>query len=170
MNNVYGDAGYFCIPNVGLEVPLYNKGKLKSAQSLVDKENSAVLCKKWKNGHCDYVVDHAGQGFDKIKKCTIEMPAFIVTEDSTQYYSCVGILKGINTKQDLITSSGQSLPKIKWADLCAYCCDDMFERNITMVFFKKGVKVDRNIFKRRVAQDTNAEVEVKKEENVVVWE
>ena len=39
----------------------------KNAQSLVDKEDTAVLCKKWKNGHCDYIADHAGQGFDKIK-------------------------------------------------------------------------------------------------------
>lgn len=144
---VYGDAGYFYIPDLNVQVPLYNKGNRPNAQDVVDRENSALLCRNFRGGHCSYVADHASQGFNKIKKCTLDTLAYIVTETSTQFYYCVGVAIGRNTGTDLVTNSGQRVSRIAWADLCAYCCNDTSGKNISMVFFKAGPRLNYPLFK-----------------------
>lgn len=144
---VMGDAGFLYIPGVNLKVPLYYKSKTKNSQAVVDEENSALYCQKYKGGHCDYIADHAGQGFDAIKRCTIGMLAFIVTPNSTTYYECVQITKGENRKSSLVTIGGQNVHKIKWANLCCYTCNDSEGKSITMVFFNGSYKVDKQLFK-----------------------
>lgn len=148
-NIVYGDAGFFAIPDLKVWLPVYDyKKHKKNQQSYVDKENSGILCRKWRNGHCDYVADHASQGFDKIKKCNLNTMAVIQTPTETQWYYCVAIMPGVNSGTSLTTCTGQELRKVKWADLCAYTCNDATARPITMVFFKKGMKQNMAAFDR----------------------
>lgn len=143
---IFGDAGYFYIPDANLRVPLYDKAKRKNAQDVVDAENSALLCRKFKGGHCDYIADHAHQGFKTIKKCPLGSVAYIVTPTSTQFYTCIAMMNGTNLSNNLKTLTGQKLSNIRWADLCAYCCNDDTGKNISMVFFKAGLKLPYNLF------------------------
>ena len=143
---IMGDAGFLYIPGVNLKVPLYDKSKTKNSQAVVDAKNSAIYCRKFKGGHCDYIVDHASQGFDAIKRCTLGMGAYIVKPDSTTYYECVQITNGVNKKTSLVTIGGQNVHKIKWADLCCYTCNSADGKDIAMVFFKTGYKINKQLF------------------------
>lgn len=143
----YGDAGVFYIPSVGVKLPIYDKNTQKSAQDIVDAENSGVICHSFNGAHCDYICDHADQGFDAIKSCKIGTAAFVVTDNSSQVYNCVAIMTGENNKTNLVTITGQKFTTIKWADLCAYCCNDASGKSITMVFFKKGDLYNFNMFR-----------------------
>ena len=135
----YGTAGRFIIQDVGVSVPLYFRAK-GNGQDVVDREDSALLYPKFRGG-CDQVADHSAQGFDKIKQCKLGTFAAIQTPNSTQVYLCIAISTGTNTGNDLITTGGLKASKCKWADLCAYCCNDAQGKSISMVFFKKWMKV-----------------------------
>ena len=142
----YGDAGLLVLPWQNFSVPLYDGNAVKNSQALVDAENSAVIKRKWRGGHCDYIADHAGQGFDIIRRCTyVNMQAIVQTPKSSRIYNWVATMLGRNTG-NLITCSGQGLAKIKWADLCLYTCNDAAGKNITMVFFKLSETINRPIY------------------------
>ena len=142
----YGNAGVLILPWQGFAVPLYDGNAVKNSQALVDAENSAVIKRKWRGGHCDYIADHAGQGFDIIRKCTIaNLQAIIQTNTRSQIYNWVATMNGRNTG-NLITCTGQSLSSVKWADLCLYTCNDHEGKNITMVFFKLSETINRPIY------------------------
>lgn len=145
MSTFYGTAGRFIIQDAGISLPLYLKEK-SSGQDIVDRENSALLCKKFRGG-CDYVADHAAQGFDRIRQCKWGTMAMIQTPTGTQIYMCVAMSMGTNTGTDLVTLSGARVSRCQWADLCAYCCNDERGRDITMVFFKKWMKVGHPVIK-----------------------
>lgn len=144
----YGDAGCLYIPDINTLVPLYDKAGLsqKQSQALVDRADSAVLCRRYGGGHCDYIADHAAQGFEAIKKCNLYTVAVIQTPGAAQCYQCVAVMPGKNTGRNLITCTGQSLKKVKWADLCCYTCNDDKGINITMVFFKKTIRYPYPIY------------------------
>ena len=137
--HVYGDSGFFYIPELDFSIPLYESNKKISGQAIVDRENSGVLSRHFGGGHCDYIADHASQGFDIIKKCKIGTVAVFQTKNKTIQYSCVAIMPGTNIKKNLITCCGQKLTNVNWADLVCYCCNDSAGVSITMVFFKKTV-------------------------------
>lgn len=142
----YGDAGALILPWQGFAVPLYDGNAVKNSQALVDAEDSAVIKRRWRGGHCDYIADHAGQGFDIIRKCTIvNLQAIIQTNTRSQIYNWVATMNGRNTG-NLITCTGQSLSNVKWADLCLYTCNDAAGKNITMVFFKLSETINRPIY------------------------
>lgn len=143
----YGDAGFFYISDLSLSLPLYERTKKMTGQTIVDNENSAELFRHFNGGHCDYIADHASQGFDAIKKCTIGMAAVIQTRTNATIYQCVAIMPGTNIKTNLVTCTGQYLTKVKWADLCCYCCNDDKGKDITMVFFKKTATMNKPIYK-----------------------
>lgn len=142
----YGNAGVLILPWQGFAVPLYDGNAVKNSQALVDAEDSAVIKRRWRGGHCDYIADHAGQGFDIIRKCTIaNLQAIIQTNTRSQIYNWVATMNGKNTG-NLITCTGQSLSNVKWADLCLYTCNDAAGKNITMVFFKLSEIINRPIY------------------------
>lgn len=142
----YGDAGLLVLPWQNFSVPLYDGNAVKNSQALVDAENSAVIKRKWRGGHCDYIADHAGQGFDIIRRCTyVNMQAIVQTPKSSRIYNWVATMLGRNTG-NLITCTGQSLSSVKWADLCLYTCNDAAGKNITMVFFKLSETINRPIY------------------------
>ena len=147
----YGDAGCLYIPDINILIPLYDKSGLsqKQSQALVDRADSAVLCRRYGGGHCDYIADHAAQGFEVIKKCNLFTVAVIQTPDAAQCYQCVAVMPGTNTGSNLLTCTGQSLKKVKWADLCLYTCNDATGKNITMVFFKKSIRYPYPIYPAR---------------------
>lgn len=126
------------IPDVDVKIPLYESSKMIKAQEIVDNENSGFLCRKFRGGHCDYIADHSSQGFNKIRGCKLFDLAIIQTDKDTQVYSCIMATTGTNTGKELVTFTGQKLSKIKWADLCCYCCNDLNGKSITMIFFKKS--------------------------------
>lgn len=142
---IYGTAGRFIIQNVDVDIPLYLRTKGKE-QAIVDEANSALLYPRFGGGHCDYICDHAAQGFDRIKRCPLGAVAFILTPTSTQFYTCVALTTGTNTGKNVVTLAGQKLTNIKWADLCAYTCNDDKGVSVSMVFFKKGLKLPYNLF------------------------
>ena len=156
----YGNAGVLILPWQGFAVPLYDGNAVKDSQTLVDNENSAVIKRKWRGGHCDYIADHAAQGFDIIRHCTyVNLQAVIQTPTRTQIYNWVATMLGKNTG-NLTTCTGQNLEKIKWADLCLYTCNDIEGKNITMVFFKLQEEIDRavfNIIEDQILNNSNKE-------------
>ena len=134
------------LPWQNFSMPLYDGNAVKNSQALVDAENSAVIKRKWRGGHCDYIADHAGQGFDIIRKCTIaNLQAIIQTNTRSQIYNWVATMNGKNTG-NLITCTGQGLASVKWADLCLYTCNDAAGKNITMVFFKLSETINHPIY------------------------
>lgn len=151
-----GEAGLLYIPDVSVSLPLYYKGKLslKKSQAIVDRENSGIYAKNFGGGHCDYIGDHAAQGFDAILKCKLYDPAIVQGDNYSQLYQCVAIMPGTNVGSNLITCCGQKLTKIKWADLCCYTCNDMTGKNITMVFFKKTIRYNYPIYPTVMASTT----------------
>ena len=40
---VYGDAGFFYIPDLGVKLPLFERSKNVAGQTIVDRENSAEI-------------------------------------------------------------------------------------------------------------------------------
>lgn len=146
MDLKYGDAGVLIFPWLGFSVPLYKQNAQKKSQEIVDDENSAVIKYKYAGGHCDYIADHAGQGFDIIKKCGINTDAIIQTPNSTKTYKWQATMLGMN-KNGLRTCTGAKLQSIKWSDLCLYTCNDSKGVDITMVFFKLKESVNRPIYK-----------------------
>ena len=145
--HVYGDAGFLYIPDISLSVPLYEGKSNVNGQKTVDRENSALIKRRFGGGHCDYIADHAAQGFDTIKRCHIGMAAVIQTPELAHIYQCVAAMPGTNTGSNLITCTGQKLTAVRWADLCLYCCNDMTGRSISMVFFKRTATMNRPIYK-----------------------
>ena len=94
----------------------------------------------------DYIADHAGQGFDIIRRCTYyNLQAIVQTPTRSRIYNWVATMLGRNTG-NLISCSGQGLASIKWADLCLYTCNDVGGENITMVFFKLSETINRPIY------------------------
>ena len=145
-NQTYGTAGCLYAPDLNIKVPLYASNAKTTNQQIVDEENSAILMKNFRKGHCDLIADHANQGFNKIKNSHLDTMLCIVTENSTQFYTCVGMLRGQNKKTELVADGGLKVTKIKFADLCCYCCNDDKGINISMVFFKKTVRYNYSIF------------------------
>jgi hypothetical protein len=143
----YGDAGVLILPWQAFSVPLYDGNAVKNSQAIVDMENAAVIKRKWRGGHCDYIADHAGQGFDIIRKCTyINLQAIVQTPKRAQIYNWVATMNGRNTG-NLITCTGQSLSSVKWADLCLYTCNDLTGKDITMVFFRLSETINHPIYR-----------------------
>lgn len=145
-DQIYGTAGCLYAPDLNIKVPLYTSNAKTTNQQIVDEENSAILMKNFHKGHCDLIADHANQGFNKIKNSHLDTMLCIVTENSTQFYTCVGMLRGQNKKTELVADGGLKVTKIKFADLCCYCCNDDKGINISMVFFKKTVRYNYSIF------------------------
>ena len=136
MDLKYGDAGLLAIPWLDFSVPLYRQSTKKKGQEIVDDENSAIIKYKYGGGHCDYIADHAAQGFDIIKKCGYLTPAVVQTPNSSKIYRWQATMLGTNSGNGLRACSGAKLQKISWSDLCLYTCNDSTGKNITMVFFK----------------------------------
>ena len=143
----YGDAGALVLPWQDFSVPIYNGKAAETAQAIVDRENSAVIKRRFGGGHCDYIADHAGQGFDIIQECKLNTPAVVQTPTSSRIYRWAATMLGTNTGKDLILANGQSLKKVGWADLALYTCNDAGGRNITMVFFRLQEELNRAIYK-----------------------
>lgn len=145
----YGDAGVLILPQQQFSVSLYN-GKDKSAknaQAIVDRENSAEIKRHFGGGRCDYIADHAAQGFSIIRQCTLYSMAIVQTPTSSRIYRWLATMTGRNTGKNLITCSGQALTKIKWADLCLYTCNDSAGKDITMVFFELLEESKKTLYK-----------------------
>ena len=143
----YGDAGALILPQQRFTVPLYDGKASKNAQIIVDRENSATIKRRFRGGHCDYIADHAAQGFDIIKDCKLNAIAVVQTPTSSRIYQCNAIMYGRNTGKNLITCTGQALTNVKWADMCLYTCNDTKGVSITMVFFKLLEESKNTIYK-----------------------
>lgn len=143
----YGDSGVLILPWQDYSVPLYNGKAVKNAQAIVDRENSAVIKRRFGGGHCDYIGDHAGQGFDIIRECRLYTPAVVQTPKESRIYRWAATMTGTNTGKDLILVTGQSVKKVKWADLVLYTCNDAGGRDITMVFFKHQMTLNYPAYK-----------------------
>lgn len=151
-NLAYGDAGALILPWQDFCIPLYNGKTTKNTQAIVDMENSAVIKRRFGGGHCDYIADHASQGFSIIRECTYTTPAVVQTPASSRIYRWAATMLGTNTGKNLIACTGQALTSVKWADLCLYTCNDAGGKNITMVFFKQQETVPYELYKPTVTQ------------------
>lgn len=151
-NLTYGDAGALILPWQDFCIPIYNGKVVKNSQAIVDRENSAVIKRRFGGGHCDYIADHASQGFTIIRQCTLTTPAVVQTPTSSRIYRWTATMLGRNTGKNLIACTGQPLTKVKWADLCLYTCNDTTGKEITMVFFKLQETVPRELYKPKATQ------------------
>lgn len=142
----YGDSGVLILPWLDFAVPLYSE----NTQATVDRENCALIQRRYKRGHADVICDHASQGFDIIKKCGYTYPAVVQTPRTSKIYRWEATMLGRNRK-GLWACSGARLEKIKWADLIMYTCNDEIGENISIVFWKLQEEVKYPMY------DVNAE-------------
>ena len=144
----YGNMGLLWIPKVGVEVPLNTPTKTKTAKEIIDEENNAVYYWRQRGSKWDIIGDHASQGFDAIKNCTLNTYAYIVTPTKSTMYRVIGMSIGHNYGK-IITESGHYVTDMKnWADICLYTCNDATGKNISMVFLKKELEVDYDLYER----------------------
>lgn len=133
-NKKLGSAGHFYIPSVDIEVPIYSELN----EEVVDAKNSAVYCESFNEKcRCGFIVDHASQGFNKIKQCKLGCYAYIKTKEEIKVFECIEIAYGKNLNDDLLSIGNQYLTDINWADICCYTCNDLEGINIIMIFFKE---------------------------------
>ena len=129
-NNDQEYVGRFYIPDVGVDVALYDSWK----QAVCDKKDSACF---FQYGAQRIVADHWNQGFGAIKKCEPGMEAYIRNGNKTEKFICTDIIEGHNTVTgDLTDWDGNDIWDWNKDGITCYTCNGN-SRNIKIIFFKK---------------------------------
>ena len=119
--------GRFVISSSGVNVACYNS----ASQATVDASDSAAYFRT--NGHVA-IGDHVNQGFSAIKSCSVGTKATLTTSNGVENYTCVGVIKGHNTGEDLTDANYKSIEDLYPGALVCYTCDGNWQ-NVTLVFF-----------------------------------
>lgn len=136
--NSLGNMGRFYIPSQDISIRIFSvkdHGDGDAAQNYVDYRDCGAYCISFDSG-CGYIADHWNQGFINIKDCEVGCYAYIKTEDEIKIYKCVKNTTGYNKENYIITSEGETLKTIDWADICCFTCNGNW-KYIYMVFFKE---------------------------------
>ena len=142
--NDFGECGHLIINDLKINIPLYKTDNEKEWQKIVDETNSALVIPCTKNGFV--VIDHAYQGFDKIKKCEIGTFAKIETNDFIDYYKCVDIdYDAVNIGTDVLYhNKTDSVFNNNYNSIILYTCND-FNGSVTVVKFEKVSNFDKTV-------------------------
>lgn len=133
-------SGYFCIPDVGINVPIYYinydvwTSPTIAAQNYTDLENAATLLEGWTNYLI--VADHIDQSFQNLPSVEVGSTAFIQWYDNTILeFVCVETGVGLNDGYELYDQNGSSY--YDWdCDLVTYTCNHDFVDGITFSKWK----------------------------------
>lgn len=133
--------GYFCIPGVSINLPIYHifmdagQESTDIAQAYTDRENAATLLDGWTP--YSIVADHVNQGFGRLPEVKVGDIAFIQWCDNTRTeYVCSGIGIGINDGQNLYDEAGRLWQEWE-CDLMAYTCNHAFTDGISYTLWRR---------------------------------
>lgn len=131
-----GAVGRWSIPSVGVNVATYFYNSwaddLYIAQAIVDAPDSAIL-QEWNS--VQVIGDHANQGFNAIKSCSVGSKAYMDYGTYTQEYVCVEIATGYNPPSgDMTDENGVSIWDRNAGGITCYTCNGNYY--VTLVFFQ----------------------------------
>jgi sortase (surface protein transpeptidase) len=127
------DRGRLYIPSCGVDVPLCSGIGYKKGQDVVDEENLALM--EYFSGDLT-ICDHAGQGFDRMKKADVGTVGFIKTRTGLQKIVCTGKIRGDNVRYALYYDNGGSLGFYNLDGVTMYTCNDETGVSVTVSFWK----------------------------------
>lgn len=130
----YGGYGRLYIPDVGINVALYQIGYYDNvdAQAVVDADDSAVYMTGW--GATPFIGDHTNQGFSGIRSCGSGTKAFIRHGGNTYVYSCYYVGGGTNDGYDVYDWNGINVWDHGSDDIAMYTCNGNWQ-NVSIVLF-----------------------------------
>ena len=136
--------GFLIIDDLKIKLPLYKTEDAKKWQKIVDDADSAIIIPCTENGFV--IVDHAYQGFDKIKKCNVGTFARVETNDFINYYKCTEIdYDGINIGTNVLCHNQKdSIFENNYNAITLYTCND-FNGSVTVVKFEKVSVFDKTV-------------------------
>lgn len=131
----FGDAGRLYLTDL-FSVALYTSGNGKTAQSIVDEEDSAWIYSGWGN---TVIGDHFDDGFYRIRLIQPGATCYILQEDGSRVdYICVRVDKdGTNTGGDVLDSNGDSTFDDPNSDMFMYTCNPSGGgKSVTIAYWK----------------------------------
>lgn len=134
MASRHGMIGRLIIPNVGVDVALFNR----YTQSTVDNRDSAGTYRY--NGGQMVIADHKNQGFSAMKTSIPgQTIAYINDGKSIETYICVDNNVGSNKSNgipyDLLDCNGDSIYLQNAGGICMYTCNEHWS-NITYTYWQ----------------------------------
>ena len=127
-------VGRWVISDIDVDVALYQQ-YADEGNIIVDALDSATFFTT--SSGSTVIGDHAEQGFDAIKRCSVGMVAEIQKRDSSiELYTCIGVIQGINNGKYLTDLEGNKLYDLYPNTLLCYTCNDSWE-SVTVVLFNK---------------------------------
>lgn len=131
----FGDAGRLYIGNL-YSVALYTSSGNRTAQSIIDEEDSAWYYQNWSS---TIIGDHFSDGFYRIRLLKPGSTCYILQEDGfRQDFVCVRVdLEGQNTGTDVLDSNGNSAFDDPDSDMFMYTCNPGTDwHSVTVVYWK----------------------------------
>ena len=131
-----GTAGRLTIPDVGVDVALYNASLYGGSQGIVDAHDSAAYMQDaWGLYNSVLIADHWNQGFDAMKSSVPDATkAYAKTSSGTIEYICVANFTGHNTGRDLTDDDYKRITNLYSDGLIMYTCNDHWS-NVTITFW-----------------------------------
>lgn len=129
-----GNAGNFCVPDVGVNVRLYSCHMHvlvgdNSSQVVVDQQNSAAY---FTDTVQPIIADHSNQGFSALANAKGKY-AYLTVGSTTTRYICTGVNNGTNQATNLLYN-GKSFIYNKIASLVAYTCNTSWRDILIFTF------------------------------------
>ena len=129
-----GNAGIAQIPSINYSVPLYSGANSQSWQSIVDKEDSALLVPFM--GKLMFA-DHASQGLKAVGSCKAGDVMYITKNGvATKYKLTTKYTNGQNVGNGILIN-GVYADEMDDGDLFMYYCNDAYAKNVTVIFWKR---------------------------------
>ena len=136
MNSRYGMVGRLIIPDVGINVALFDTELGIDAQVLVNRVDSACMFPAGIWGDEALIGDHNYQGFDGIKSAVANKTIAYINDGSTfTGYVCTFVGKGYRTDDGLYNKNWGSIFNDNSGGLCMYTCNGS-SGSITYTFWQ----------------------------------
>lgn len=131
-----GDMGRFVIPSKNYAIPLYDDYDFGGdTQYICDMWDAAVCLHH--DGPTPVIADHAYQGFDIIKTCSVGDRAYIEQAGCKTWYECVCVDPyGINAEYEQLTSDGENIRWLGSEYISCYTCNEYWQ-SITVVIWRE---------------------------------
>ena len=103
------------IPSLLIYVPVYEREKGTIGQDIVDAPDSAAM---WQWNQLTVIVDHAGQGFNRIERARVGTTAWF----GGKKYRCISTEIGRIQEKRLYRANGKFVHEEWKTGLCIYTC------------------------------------------------
>ncbi len=136
----FGDFGLLVLPDVGYTARLFDTTNMTTAdgQKILDKENAAVIDRCPGKEISNSIYDHAGQGFDKMKKCQpgYSIARILYLDGTEDVFICTGIdYNGINDGHAIRNGEGYNVGLIDSNMMYMVTCNDSTGRSVTISYW-----------------------------------